>query len=88
MDDVRRNFTASTRHNTSCSEVKTNLKEFLHREFGLTSHQQLEQTETKPWFKASSERPAKPGINLASPGFVVQRVSHHTTDYPVCKKRI
>ena len=33
MDDVRGGFfTASTRHNTSCSEVKINLKEFLQEQ--------------------------------------------------------
>ena len=41
---------------------------------GLTSHQQRGHTETGPWFKVSSERPEKRGIDLATPGLVVQRV--------------
>ena len=34
MDDVQRErrFTAATRHNTSCSKVKLNLKEFLQEQ--------------------------------------------------------
>ena len=38
---------------------------------GLTSHQQEGHTETGPWFKVSSERPEKQGIDLAIPGLVV-----------------
>ena len=36
------------------------------------SHQQLGLTKTGPWFKVSSERPERRGINLAIPGLVVQ----------------
>ena len=46
---------------------------------GLTSHQQRGHTETGPRFKVSSERPEKRGIDLATPGLVVQRVIHYTT---------
>ena len=50
---------------------------------GLTSHQQRGHTETGPRFKVSSERPEKRGIDLATPGLVVQRVIHYTTAAPV-----
>ena len=40
---------------------------------GLTPHQQRGHTETGPRFKVSSERPEKRGIDLATPGLVVQR---------------
>ena len=43
----------------------------------LTSHQQRGHTETGPRFKVSSERPEKRGIDLATPGLVVQRVIHY-----------
>ena len=49
---------------------------------GLTSHQQRGHTETGPRFKVSSERPEKRGIDLATPGLVVQRVIHYTTAAP------
>ena len=49
---------------------------------GLTSHQQQGHTETGPRFKVSSERPEKRGIDLATPGLVVQRVIHYTTAAP------
>ena len=49
---------------------------------GLTSHQQRGHTETGPRFKVSSERPEKRGIDLATPGLVVQRVIHYTTTAP------
>ena len=49
---------------------------------GLTSHQQRGNTETGPRFKVSSERPEKRGIDLATPGLVVQRVIHYTTAAP------
>ena len=39
-------------------------------------------TETGPRFKVSSERPEKRGIDLATPGLVVQRVIHYTTAAP------
>ena len=48
----------------------------------LTSHQQRGHTETGPRFKVSSERPEKRGIDLATPGLVVQRVIHYTTAAP------
>ena len=51
---------------------------------GLTSHQQRGHTETGPRFKVSSERPEKRGIDLATPGLVVQRVIHYTTAASVC----
>ena len=50
---------------------------------GLTSHQQRGHTETGPRFKVSSERPEKRGIDLATPGLVVQRVIHYTTAAPI-----
>ena len=50
---------------------------------GLTSHQQRGHTETGPRFKVSSERPEKRGIDLATPGLVVQRVIHYTTAAPL-----
>ena len=50
---------------------------------GLTSHQQRGHTETGPRFKVSSERPEKRGIDLATPGLVVQRVIHYTTAAPM-----
>ena len=37
----------------------------------LRSHQQRGHTETGPWFKVSSERAEKQGIDLAIPGLVV-----------------
>ena len=49
---------------------------------GLTSHQQRGHTETGPRFKVSSERPEKRGVDLATPGLVVQRVIHYTTAAP------
>ena len=49
---------------------------------GLTSHQQRGHTETGPRFKVSSERPEKRGIDLVTPGLVVQRVIHYTTAAP------
>ena len=49
---------------------------------GLTSHQQRGHTETGPRFKVSSERPEKRGIDLATPGLVVQRVIHYNTAAP------
>ena len=49
---------------------------------GLTSHQQRGHTETGPRFEVSSERPEKRGIDLATPGLVVQRVIHYTTAAP------
>ena len=48
---------------------------------GLTSHQQGHK-ETAPWFKVSSERPEKWGIDLAIPGQVVQCVIHYITAAP------
>ena len=48
----------------------------------LGSHQQRGHTETGPRFKVSSERPEKRGIDLATPGLVVQRVIHYTTAAP------
>ena len=60
---------------------------------GLTSHQQRGHTETGPRFKVSSERPEKRGIDLATPGLVVQRVVHYTTaaphyeDVKTCKQK-
>ena len=39
---------------------------------GLTSHQQRGHTETGPRFKVSSERPEKRGIDLATPGSVLE----------------
>ena len=53
---------------------------------GLTSHQQRGHTETGPRFKVSSERPEKRGIDLATPGLVVQRVIHYTTAAPIDKE--
>ena len=50
---------------------------------GLTSHQQRGHTETGPRFKVSSERPEKQGIDLATPGLVVQCVIHYTTAAPI-----
>ena len=37
---------------------------------GLTSHQQRDHTETKPWFKVSTERPGKRDVDLATPRLV------------------
>ena len=54
---------------------------------GLTSHQQRGHTETGPRFKVSSERPEKWGIDLATPGLVVQSVIHYTTAAPVTKRQ-
>ena len=54
---------------------------------GLTSHQQRGHTETGPRFKVSSERPEKRGIDLATPGLVVQRVIHYTTAAPIYNKK-
>ena len=42
---------------------------------GLTSHQQRGHTETGPRFKVSSERPEKRGIDLATPGFKIDKLS-------------
>ena len=53
---------------------------------GLTSHQQRGHTETGHRFKVSSERPEKQGIDLATPGLVVQRVIHYTTAAPMFQK--
>ena len=61
---------------------KTEESKFEWVNSGLTSHQQRGHTETGPRFKVSSERPEKRGIDLATPGLVVQRVIHYTTAAP------
>ena len=55
------------------------LREWMS-ELRFTSHQQRGHTETGPWFKVSSERLKKPGIDLAIPGLLVQHVIHGTTN--------
>ena len=42
--------------------------------------------ETGPWFKVSSERPEKRGIDLATPGLVVWSVIHYATAAPLCNE--
>ena len=37
----------------------------------------------RPWFKVSSERPEKLGINLATPGLVVLGVVHYIDTTPL-----
>ena len=65
-----------------CCFMSTEVSECVNS--GLTSHQQRGHTETGPPFKVSSERPEKRGIDLATPGLVVQRVIHYTTAAPIC----
>ena len=44
-------------------------------------------TEMVPRFKVSCERPEKRVIDLATPGFIVQRVIHYTTAAPLKSNR-
>ena len=55
-----------------------NMVSFHQSEFALKNHQKQGHMETGPWFKVSCDRLEKIGMDLVTPGSVVQRVIHYT----------
>ena len=49
---------------------------------GLTSHHQLGHKGTGPWSERSEKQVGVGGVDLATPGLLVQRVFHYTTAVP------